>query len=478
MCTMHMRPIIFYISFNLLHPIFCMKLFRHSLLLIASFVLLFSAFGSSAEAQQRKVLDQIVAVVNDQIILKSEVDARVAEVLSNRRGMQFSDELWYNMLENMIDNNVLYEQARIDSIVVSQDDVSRAMDQRINQLVQQVGSEEALEEALGQPLIQVRAEFRNTFRREMMIEQARTQKQQSVRITRPEVVEYFNEIPADSLPTIPETVELSHIVMLPPVGGQAEVTARNKAEELRNRILEEGADFEALAREHSDGPGASRGGRLPMVPTNDLIAEYAAAAAALEPGEISNVVRTRAGFHIIRLNERQGDRISTNQILIEVSEEEVDEEFAVERLSAIRDSVLVHGKSFGDMARRYSDDSDTAPLGGRLSDRRSGQRRLVVEELDRSLNRALINLDEEGDISEPVRFTFTGPEGNQRTAYRIVRLNKRVPQHRANLDQDYAIIENSALQRKQFEMIENWLQELRQEIYVEYRVDTPYASND
>ncbi|MFW6347617.1 MAG: peptidylprolyl isomerase, partial [Cyclonatronaceae bacterium] len=254
-----------------------MKLFRHSLLLLSAILLLCSAFNGTAGAQQREVLDQIVAVVNDQIILKSEVDARVAEVLSNQRGMQYSEELWYNMLENMIDNSVLYEQAQIDSISVSQDDVNRAMDQRISQLVQQVGSEEALEEALGQSLIQVRAEFRDTFEREMMIEQVRTQKQESVRITRPEVVEYFNEIPTDSLPTIPETVELSHIVSIPPARGEAEATARNRAEELRRQIMEEDADFEALAREHSDGPGASRGGLLPMVSTNDLIAEYAAA---------------------------------------------------------------------------------------------------------------------------------------------------------------------------------------------------------
>lgn len=451
--------------------------FRRNLLTLSATFLLFFAFSNTAEAQQRQVLDQIVAVVNDQIILKSEVDERVAEIISSRRGMQFSDQLWYDVLENMIDNSVLYEQARIDSIVVSQDDVNRAMDQRIRQLVQQVGSEEALEEALGQSLIQVRAEFRSTFRREMMIDQARSRKQNSVRITRPEVVEYFNEIPADSLPVIPETVELSHIVAFPPARGEAEVNARSKAQELRRQIIEDGADFEALAREHSDGPGASRGGQLPMVSTNDLIAEYAAAAAALEEGGISEIVRTRAGFHIIRLNERQGDRISTNQILIEVSEDEVDEEVALEKLSAIRDSVLVHDKSFRDMARRHSEDPNTAPLGGRLSDERSGQRRLVVSELDRSLNRAILNLDEEGEISEPVQFSISlGDEQAERTAFRIVRLNKRIPEHRANLEQDYSIIRNSALQRKQFEVMERWLQELREEVYVEYRIDTPYAS--
>jgi peptidyl-prolyl cis-trans isomerase SurA len=458
-----------------------MKFSRLSFLLIASFAVcftLFSGTGSSAEAQQREVLDKIVAVVNDQIILKSEVDGRVAEVLSNRRNMQYSDDLWYQMLENMIDNNVLHEQAQIDSIVVSQDEVSRALDQRIDQLIQQVGSEEELEEALGQPLIQVRSEFRDTFRRELMVDRVRTEKQNSVRITRPEVEEYFNEIPADSLPVIPETVELSHIVALPPVRGEAEANARSKAEDLRRQLLDEGADFEALARAHSDGPGASRGGRLPMVSTNDLIAEYAAAAAALEPGEISEVVRTRAGFHIIRLNERQGDRISTNQILIEVSEEEVDEEAAVEKLSALRDSVLVHGEPFREMARRHSEDPNTAPLGGRLTDDRSGQRRLVVSELDRSLNRAIINLDEEGEVSQPVRFTLSREDGSDRTAYRIVRLNKRIPEHRANLEQDYSIIENSALQRKQFEVMEQWLEDLREEVFVEYRIDSPYASTE
>lgn len=428
-----------------------------------------------SEAQQREVLDKIVAVVNDQIILKSDVDAQLAEFLSQRRDISYSDEMWYDVLENIIDNNVLYEQAKIDSIIVSEDEVNRAMDRRIRQLVSQVGSEEALEEVLGQSLIQIRSEFRDRFRRDIMVQRVRERKMRGIRITRPEVQEFFDAIPAHELPTIPETVELSHIVKIAPAGQEAEQMARQKAEALRDSILTHGSDFEELARRHSDGPGASRGGLLPMMPLSDLVSEYAAAASALEPGGISEVVRTRAGFHVIRLNRRSGDQIETSQILIQVREDQVDEAFAIERLEAIRDSVQTYEMSFADMARRHSEDPNTAPTGGRLLDSQTGQRRLVVDELDPSLYRAIVNLDEVGDISDPIRYTV-GSGQNRQIAFRIIRLNNRIPEHIANMEQDFDIIRNFALQEKQLDVMNRWLAELRDEIFIEYRIDSPYAS--
>jgi len=430
-----------------------------------------------SDAQQREVLDKIVAVVNDQIILKSDVDAQIAEFLSQRSDITYSDEMWYDVLENIIDNNVLYEQAKIDSITVSEDEVNRALDRRIRQLVQQVGSEEALEEVLGQSLIQVRSEFRDRFRRDIMVQRVRDQKMRSIRITRPEVVEFFNNIPQHELPEIPETVELSHIVAIAPAGEEAEQMARQKAEALRDSLLNHDADFEELARRHSDGPGASRGGLLPMMPLSDLVSEYAAAASALEPGGISEVVRTRAGFHVIRLNRRSGDQIETSQILIQVQEDQVDESIAIEKLEALRDSVITHGERFSDLARRHSQDPNTAPTGGRLIDNQTGQRRLAVDDLDPTLYRAIINLEEEGDITEPIRYTI-GSGQNRQIAYRIIRLNSRIPEHIANLDQDFDIIRNFALQEKQLSAMNRWLTELREDIYIEYRIDSPYASTN
>ena len=448
---------------------------QNKALLTFLILLITAATFLEARAQQRQVLDKIVAVVNDQIILKSDVDAQVAEILSARRDMQFSEALWFDVLENIIDNNVMFEQAQIDSIIVTPDEVNRIMDQRIQQLIGQAGSEQALEQALGQSLIQVRADYRDRFRRDMMVDRLRQQKLRSVRITRPEVVAFFNSIPADSLPVVPETVELSHIVAIPPILDEAETAARQFAEALRDSLLNHGADFEALARRHSRGPGASRGGLLPMLPMSDLVPEYAAAAAALEPGGISQVVRTRAGFHIIRLNRRSGDQIETNQILIQIEEEQRDENFAIERLTAIRDSVLVHGQSFTLMARRHSEDPNTSATGGRIINEMTGQRRLAVDELEPALYRAIINLQNAGDITEPIRHTI-GSGQTRQPAFRIIRLNNRIPEHVANLELDFDIIRNIALQDKQMRELSRWIQEIRQDMFIEYRIATPYAS--
>jgi peptidyl-prolyl cis-trans isomerase SurA len=438
-------------------------------------ILLISFTANIAQAQQARMLDKIVAVVNDHIILQSDVDARTTEFIRNSRGMEFTQDLWFDVLESVIDNYVLYEQAKIDSIVVTDDEVNRAMDNRIRQLVTQVGSEQALEEALGQSIIQIRAQYRSNFREEMMVERVRDKKMRSIRITRSEVEEFFNRIPQDSLPLVPETVELSHIVVIPPVRQEARRAAFEKATMLRDSLINHGANFEELARRHSDGPGAANGGFLPLLPLSDLVSEYSAAAAALQPGQISEVVETRFGFHVIRLNRRVGDQIETNHILIQVREEEVDEDFAREKLMAIRDSVLTHNRDFRELARRHSDDKSTAPTGGRLSNPRTGDRRLVVSDLDPDLYRASLSLEEVGQISEPIRFT-TGPQNNRQVAFRIIRLNNRVEEHHANMQQDYDIIMSYALQEKRFEQFTRWMKELRDEVYVEYRVSTPHAS--
>ncbi len=274
---------------------------------------------------------------------------------------------------------------------------------------------------------------------------------------------------------IPETVRLAHIVAIPPPMQEARQAARQKAGALRDSLLNHGADFEELARRHSHGPGAANGGFLPMMPMSDLVSEYSAAAAALQPGEISEVVETQFGFHVIRLNRRVGDQIETNHILIQVQEDQADEQAAITKLEAIRDSVETQGKSFFDMARRYSEDKNTAPFGGRLSNPQTGQRRLAVNEIDSDLYRTVLLLDDPGDISEPRSFT-TGERDNRRRAYRIVKLIERIPEHLANLEQDYEIIENFARQQKTMQEFDKWLREIREEVYIEYRIDSPYAS--
>ncbi len=437
-----------------------------------------SGYPSQLSAQSdSQNLDRIVAVVNDNIILKSDVDRRVAEFLQRSRQQSrgttpsFSKELWYNALESVIDQYVLLENARMDSVTVSSEQVSNAMQRRIDQMIQQAGSKEKVEQALGKSIAEVKAQFRSQFREDMIVREYRRLKIEDISITRPEVKKFYEDIPRDSIPTIPEQVELSQIVRIPPPLEDAKTNARQLAKQLRDSVLNHGKDFEALARRHSDGPSAQKGGLLPLMPMNELVPAYATAASNLETGEISNVVETSYGYHIIRLNKRVGDKISTNHILISVDKNQVDKQVAIKKLNAIRDSVLNHGKSFAKMAQRYSEDKNTASVGGKILNPQSGGRLIPVNQLDPALQRITYLLEEVGDISEPK--SFTPDKQNAKTAYRIVKLDNRIPEHTANLKQDYERIKNMALQEKQIRAMQQWLEKLRDQVYVKYHIDKP-----
>ena len=439
-------------------------------------VSIFLIFSSALFAQRsQQTSDRIVAIVNDRIILKSDVDHEVRNFMRQaeieNQNVSFSEDLWYSALQSMVDNFVMLEKAEMDSIVVSDDIVNRQMDVRIEQLIRQAGSESALEEAFGQSLIEIRAEFREQFREQLVVQQVREQKIRSINITRPEVEEYFNSIPDDQVPIIPEQIALSQIVIIPPPLEDARVEAYEKAQALRDSVVNHDKDFEVMARLYSEDGSAQRGGLLPMMPLDDLVAPYSAAAAALEPGGISEVVETQFGFHVIRLNERSGDNIETNHILIRIDEDQVDEDYAIDKLNALRDSVLNHGENFADLARRHSEDEESRAFGGRFLNPQTGQRMHQLSNLEPALYRIALLLDEEGQISEPR--SYNPRMQNVSNAYRIVRLDSHIPEHRANLKDDYEQIRQFALQQKRNEKMSQWIEDLRDDVYVEFKIPIP-----
>lgn len=430
------------------------------------------------EKASSKKLDQIVAVVNDHIVLKSEVDQQVQQYImqiqqQGNQQVSFSKEIWYTVLQNTIDRYVMLDQAKRDSVVVSDEMVDSQIDQRINSYVNQVGSVATLEDQMGQSIIQIKADLRESYREQMIVQQFQQQERNAISITRPEVEEFFSKIPKDSLPNIPEEVAVSQIVSLPPALADANEEARKFAAQLRDSVVNHGKTIEEMAKKYSDGPSASRGGKLPMMSLNDLVAEYSAAATSLEPGDISQVVETSFGYHVIRLNKRQGDQIDTNHILISVDKESYDNNVAIEELKQIRDSVLTNDDiTFADMARKHSDDPNTASQGGRVLNPQTGERLIALDQLDPAMYRIVLLLDEVGDISEPKSFTM-GEANNSKEAFRIVRLDRRVEEHMANLKQDYTRIKNIALQEKQARLMGKMIAELRKDMYVEYKIPIP-----
>lgn len=440
-------------------------------------ILLFAlGISSLASAQQSKVLDRVVAQVNNHIILKSDIDSLVSEVLTRERGMRFDENVWYEILESQIDKYVLIEQAAIDSVEISEEQLERRLEDYIRNLTAQFGSEQALEEALGKSIYEYKNEWRPRVKENELASQVRENFRSKVTISRREVEEFFNSIPKDSLPMIPEQVQMAHIVAIPPLSSDAKQRAYDMASAIRDSIINHGKKIEDMAVAYSSDPTAKQnGGLISMTNLSDLVAEYSAAAAALEPGQISEVVETVFGFHVIRLNRRIGDQIETNHVLIQINTNESEDEVAIRRLEAIRDSLLNHGKSFTEMARKYSDDRATSPYGGRLRDPMTGDILLDIDRLDPALYSMVILLDNVGDISDPRPYNVP-PSASQRElrkAYRLVQLQKKIPQHRANLKDDYELVSNYALQLKQLRELSNYLEELRKTIYVEYKINKP-----
>lgn len=417
--------------------------------------------------------DRIVALVNDQIILKSDIDQSITDYIRqasfNQQEIPFTKDLWYSFLEAEIDNKLLLEKAKIDSITVRDDQVNQQMDARVSQLIQQAGSEQALEQTFGKSIIQLKADFRETFRDQMTAQQVRQIKIGEINITRPEVKEFFNSIPIDSLPTIPEQVALSHIVKLPKPKSNAKESSYKFAESLRDSIINHGVPLEELAKRHGMDGSSARGGQLPMMGLNELVSEYSAAAAALKPGQISEVVETEFGYHIIRLDERVGDKIKTSHILIRVDAEQLDDETAIAELTSVRDSLLNNPDlTFSGMAIRNSEDPSTSNSGGKIIDAQTGDRLIPLNRLDPALYRIVLLMDEVGTISEPK--SFNPNNANSGKAYRIVRLDKQIAEHTASFETDYQRLRSISLQQKQSREIQAWMEELRNEIYIEYRI--------
>jgi len=421
------------------------------------------------DAQVRQPLDHVVAIVNSNAILKSDVDQRVMQYMQSAQTGAFTTDLWYDVLESMIDTYVLVEKAKIDSVVVTDEEVGRALDLRLKGMVSQLGSEQAIEQMFGKSIIQLKAEYREQFREEILADRVRNTQRSKIRISRPEVERFFQGIPQDSLPMIPESVEIAQIVAIPPSKPDAENATFRRAAAIRDSIVNHGKDFEAMARLYGEDNTARNGGLLPLMPLSDLVSEFAAAAAALQPGGVSEVVKTAFGYHVIRLNRRVGDQIETNHILLRIRQSELDDDAAIARLAAIRDTITTRTQSFFAMARRHSDDKNTSTFGGRMINPKTGERRLPVEALDPALYRTVLLL-EPGQISEPR--AFESPQTGAR-AYRIIHLIARVPEHKPNLALDYDLIENYALQSKQLREMGKWMQTLRSQIHIQYMVPLP-----
>jgi peptidyl-prolyl cis-trans isomerase SurA len=425
---------------------------------LATTVLLAAAWSASPAQQQQEALDRIVAVVDNDIILESELSSQVQFLALNNRIDAKTPGLRDQVLQNMINERLIVARAIEDSVTVTDEEVQQQLDQSIQQRVQQVGSEARLEELYGMPLSRIKREYRDEMRKNLLAQRLQQQRFGTASVGRFEVEEFFRTF-KDSLPPVPEEIEISRIYIEPRASADAKAAARRKAESLLDS-LRAGADFTVLAKRHSQDVGsAPQGGDLGLVRRGQFVKEFESAVFALNDGQISPIVETDFGFHIIQLIERRGDAVHARHILVRVQKTANADSATVGLLDSLRKAAL-GGQSFAELARKFSEDKESKMQGGSLGT-------IELEQVDKTWYPSVAPL-KEGEISPPFRVSAPPTYG-----YQIVQMRKRTPPHTMSLETDYHKIETLALNYKRSKDYQTWMTELRSKIYWQVKGSAP-----
>jgi peptidyl-prolyl cis-trans isomerase SurA len=400
------------------------------------------------------VIDRIVAVVDKEIITESELNERVAFYAYQNKLDASTAGLQRQILESMIAEKLILAQAIIDSVQVTDEEVTQALDQQIQRLVRQFGSEKAVEEAYGKPIGRIKREYRDEMRKQLLVQRIEQTRQSSIQVTANDVAQFYATY-KDSLVEVPETYTISHIYIVPKPDTAIDHQTYLKAKAVLDSIRA-GGDFAAFAKRYSSDATAANGGDLGWSKRGDFVPEFEEALFSLKPGQVSDVVKTQFGYHIIQLIERRGESVHARHILFRVEKSAASDSAAVRELRALRDSALA-GQSFAELAKKYSEDEQTKPLGGDLGE-------VTAKDITSDFADEIKDL-KVGEISQPTKIAVGSSYG-----YQIVLMRKRVPAHMPTLQGDYAQLERLALYLKQTQMNNKWIEELKKNIYLDVRL--------
>ena len=440
---------------------------RHKRLRLLILLLLFTGFAS---VRSQVLVESIAAIVGDEVVLLSDVENLVYDM--RRQGIRKPvEEIRCEVFEELLVTKLFLDQARIDSIIVTDDMVENDLNVRINNVVRQVGSEAALEEYFRKSMVEIRRDIRKTLKEQQIAMEVQSTIASNLSITPAELRRFVASIPKDSLPLIPSKVQVSLIQLDPPANEDNKAEARQKLLDLRSEILA-GKSFSVLAILNSEDPGsAGNGGEIGFRTRGELEKEYADAAFSLSKNQVSRIVETRYGFHLIQLIERKGDLANTRHILIRPKVKDEEALQAIHRLDSIADMVRKGTIRFEEAALRLSSHKDSRINGGKLvnPDPSARVNWFTLEELGTEMYLKVRDL-KIGEISEPFRAT----DENGNVVFRIVRLDDEIPAHRANLKDDYQILYNAALQQEVRKAYSDWISRKIETTYI--RVSEEFKS--
>jgi len=416
---------------------------------------------------QSYLLDKVVAKVGSEFVLLSDIEDQYAYAKSQDPSL--TEDIKCQILDNAIAQKVIVYHAKLDSVEVADEEVEAQLDFRFDNILRQMnGDEEFFTEYYGASISEMKERYRDDQRQQILAERMQGLLINSVRVTPQEVKDYYESIPTDSLPYLDSEVELGEIVVKPKVNDEQKEIARQKIENIRASIISGEFSFEAMALKFSMDPGSgARGGDLGFAKRGTYVPEFEATVFSLGKDEISEVIETEFGFHIIKMLERRGNSIRARHILIKPELTEADFQLARNELDSIKALIEADSLTFEAAVKRFSDkDSESYNNNGRMKNRATGNTFFETDDLDPDVYFEIIDL-QEGQLSGVIEFKSYSGE----TRFRIVQLQTITKPHKANLVQDYDKIKTYAKESKKAEYFQSWIKEKKKETYVNIMAD-------
>ena len=401
--------------------------------------------------------DRVIAVIGNDIITESDFQYQVQLYARQNQLTEINPYIAQQIFQSMLTNKIILAKAEQDSVFVTEDEVLRELDQRLKGMIAQVGSEERLVEVYGMSVPKLKLLLKDELQKSIKIDRMKRKKfQGGIKVSDKEVKEFYN-VYKDSLPDQNDEYELAHIILSRKVSEAEKTAAKNIALELLDSV-KQGLDFSELARKYSgDSMSAIQGGDLGYAKKGTFVKEFEEAVYSLKPGEVSDIVETEFGYHIIKLNEKQGDKIRSQHILIKFPKLESSDFETIAFLKELKSRINDGQITFDSAAKEYSEDMNTKLKGGYIG-------LIPAEQLD-SNTIEILNALSPGQISDPVRIGSTEQYGYE--LFKLIRIN---PSHKLSLETDYEKIKNYAVSFKESKEMEEWILDMKETIYVDIRM--------
>lgn len=398
---------------------------------------------------QGGVIDKVVGIVGDEMILNSSIEMQYHQYVA--QGMKPQEDFRCTLLKSALEEKLLIHQAKIDSIEVSEDEVEGELDRRIRYFTSMFGSQEQLEEYYKKSIIQIKDEFREDIKNQLMSNRVRGNITRNVAVTPSAVKEYFEALPEDSIPHYNAQVEIGQITIKPKITVEQDSAAYKKLAELKKRI-DKGEKFETLALLYSQDPGsAAKGGELGFMARGTLVPEFEEVAYQLKPDEVSDIVKSDFGYHIIQLIKRRGESVNARHILIKTKFSGVELRAAEKKADSIRSQIIANQITFEKAVARYSDDEVTNGSGGLFMNQETASTFFDMDDVDPQVYFQIEKL-KPGEFSKVS--LFADQRGEQ--AYRFIYLKSATTPHKASLETDYEKIKQMAIAEKERAQVHKW----------------------